>query len=143
MSDNRGNSSGAFIAGAIVGGVVGAITGVLLAPRSGRETRQFLKKSADALPELVEDLSSNIQLQADRLSGSASRNWDNTLYRLKESLRAGAQAAANAARLVDDEADSGLEQPARREGGSRQSRATLVEPAELDPRPGVHDSPAS
>lgn len=67
--------------------------GLLLAPRSGRETRQFLKKSADALPELAEDLSTTVQLQADRLSETALRNWDGTLVRLKQAIAAGVEAS--------------------------------------------------
>jgi gas vesicle protein len=89
MSNNR---SGIFIAGLLIGGVVGAVTGLLLAPRSGRETRKLLKKSADALPNLAEDLSSTMQVQADRLSDSALRNWDSTLTRLKDALSAGIEA---------------------------------------------------
>ena len=53
MSNNR---SGTFIGGVLLGAAVGTITGLLMAPRTGKETRQFLKKSADALPELAEDL---------------------------------------------------------------------------------------
>ncbi|MBD2088384.1 YtxH domain-containing protein [Microcoleus sp. FACHB-1515] len=92
MSDNRG-SSGLFVGGMLVGAVMGAVTGLLIAPRPGRETRQLLKKSADALPELAEDLSTSVQLQADRLSESALRNWDGTLARLKESIAAGIEAS--------------------------------------------------
>lgn len=92
MSENRG-SSGLFVGGLFVGAVMGAVTGLLIAPRSGRETRQLLKKSADALPELAEDLSTSVQLQADRLSESALRNWDGTLARLKESIAAGLEAS--------------------------------------------------
>ncbi|MDX2096162.1 MAG: YtxH domain-containing protein [Leptolyngbyaceae cyanobacterium bins.59] len=76
-----------------MGTAVGAIAGLLLAPRTGRETRQILKKSADALPELAEDLSTSVQLQADRLSESALRNWDSTLVRLKEAISAGLEAS--------------------------------------------------
>lgn len=93
MADNRSGSSGLFIGGLIIGAAVGAVTGLLFAPRSGRETRQFLKKSADALPELAEDLSSNMQLQADRLSESALRNWESTLDRLKEAIAVGVEAS--------------------------------------------------
>ncbi len=89
MSNNR---SGAFLGGLLIGTAIGTITGMLLAPRPGRETRQFLKKSADALPELAEDLSSSVQLQADRLSESALRNWDGTLIRLREAIAAGIEA---------------------------------------------------
>ena len=92
MSDNRSGSSGSFIGGMLLGAALGTITGLLLAPRTGKETRHLLKKSAEALPELAEDLSSSVQLQADRLSESALRNWDSTLTRLKEAISAGVEA---------------------------------------------------
>jgi gas vesicle protein len=93
MSDNRSGSSGSFLGGVLLGAAIGAVTGLLMAPRSGRETRQFLKKSADALPELAEDLSTSVQLQADRLSETALRNWDGTLTRLREAIAAGVEAS--------------------------------------------------
>ena len=90
MSNNR---SGVFIGGILIGAAIGTLTGLLVAPRTGRETRQLLKKSADALPELAEDLSTSVQLQADRLSETALRNWDETLSRLREALSAGIDAS--------------------------------------------------
>ncbi|MDJ0510126.1 MAG: YtxH domain-containing protein [Crocosphaera sp.] len=90
MSNN--NNGGLFVAGVFIGGMVGTVTGLLLAPRSGRETRRILKKSADALPEMAEDLSSTVQLQADRLSESAQKNWQDTLNRLSEAIAAGIEA---------------------------------------------------
>ena len=86
-------STGAFIGGVLLGSAIGTVTGLLIAPRSGRDTRQFLKKSAEALPELAEDLSTSVQLQADRLSESALRNWDGTLARLREAIAAGIEAS--------------------------------------------------
>ncbi len=79
--------------GLILGAAAGAIAGLLFAPKTGRETRQILKKSADALPELAEDLSSSVQFQADRLSTRALNNWDGTLTRLKEAIAAGVDAS--------------------------------------------------
>jgi gas vesicle protein len=93
MAENRSGSGGLFIGGLLVGAAVGAVAGLLFAPKTGRETRQLLKKSADALPELAEDLSTSVQLQADRLSGSALRNWDDTLVRLREAIAAGIEAS--------------------------------------------------
>jgi len=90
MSNNR---SGVFIGGLMVGATIGALTGLLVAPRTGRETRKLLKKSADALPELAEDLSTSVQIQADRLSANALRNWDETLDRLREAIAAGLDAS--------------------------------------------------
>jgi gas vesicle protein len=93
MTDNRSGSTGSFFGGLLLGAAIGAVTGLLVAPKSGRETRQFLKKSADALPELAEDLSTSVQLQADRFSETALRNWDGTLTRLREAIAAGLEAS--------------------------------------------------
>lgn len=90
MSNNR---SGNFIGGLMLGATIGAITGLLVAPRTGRETRKLLKKSADALPDLAEDLSTSAQIQADRISDTALRSWDDTLERLREALFAGIDAS--------------------------------------------------
>jgi len=87
------SSAGSFIGGVLLGTAIGTVTGLLIAPRNGRETRQLLKKSATALPELAEDLSSSVQLQADRLSESALRNWDRTLNRLQDAIAAGIEAS--------------------------------------------------
>ncbi|WP_009545769.1 YtxH domain-containing protein [Crocosphaera subtropica] len=89
---SKNNNSGLFMAGVVIGSMVGTVTGLLLAPRSGRETRHIIKKSADALPEMAEDLSTTVQLQADRLSDSAQKNWAGTLSRLKEAIAAGIEA---------------------------------------------------
>lgn len=90
MSKDR---TGVFIGGMLLGTAIGLVSGLLCAPRTGKETRQILKKSAQALPELVEDLSTSIQLQTDRLSESAARNWEGTLDRLKQAIAAGIEAS--------------------------------------------------
>ncbi|HCF27945.1 MAG TPA: gas vesicle protein [Cyanobacteria bacterium UBA11049] len=90
MSNNR---SGVFIGGLMLGATIGALTGLLVAPRTGRETRKLLKKSANAIPELAEDLSSSVQIQAQSLSTNALRNWDETLERLREAIAAGIDAS--------------------------------------------------
>ena len=101
---------GAFMGGIAIGSAVGTVLGLLIAPRTGRETRQVLKKSADALPELAEDLSTSLQLQAYRLSDSALRNWDGTLARLKEAIAAGVEASQIEIRQVQqpDEQEQNL-----------------------------------
>ncbi|MEH1795165.1 MULTISPECIES: YtxH domain-containing protein [unclassified Nostoc] len=97
MSNNR---SGVFIGGFMLGATIGALTGLLVAPRTGRETRKILKKSADAIPELAEDLSTSVQIQADRLSASALRNWDETLDRLREAIAAGVDATQKESQIL-------------------------------------------
>ncbi len=83
------NPVGVFIGGLMIGSAVGTLLGLIVAPRTGKETRKVIKKSADALPELAEDLSTSIQLQADRLSESTLENWEGTLDRLREAISAG------------------------------------------------------
>jgi gas vesicle protein len=73
----------------MIGSAVGTAVGLLIAPRTGKETRKVIKKSADALPELAEDLTTSIQLQADRFSGSTLENWEDTLTRLKLAIATG------------------------------------------------------
>lgn len=109
MSEKRSGSSGLFLGGLIVGAAVGAVTSLLFAPRAGRETRQILRKSAHALPELAEDLSSSVQFQADRLSGSALKNWDETLVRLKDAIAAGVEASQREQRATQVTVDADAE----------------------------------
>lgn len=90
MSDS--NKSDGLLGGMIIGAAIGAIAGILAAPRTGRDTRRILKKSADALPELAEDLATSIQFQADRLSDTSLQNWEQTLVRLREAISAGRSA---------------------------------------------------
>lgn len=90
MADNK---SGAFLGGVVIGTAIGTVTGLLIAPRPGKETRQFLRKSADALPEMVEDLATSLQLQTDRLSETTLRKWEKTLVRLREAIAAGQEAS--------------------------------------------------
>lgn len=110
MSNNR---AGSFIGGLLLGSALGTITGLLVAPRTGRDTRRLLKKSADALPELAEDLSTSVQLQADRLSESALRNWDETLLRLKQALAAGIEASAREQEALKQITDEEVQADAR------------------------------
>lgn len=91
MSDNK---SGGLFSGLLIGTAIGAVAGILATPRTGKETRRVLKKSADALPELAEDLATSIQFQADRLSATTLHNWEGTLERLREAIAAG-QIASN------------------------------------------------
>ncbi|MGK7931650.1 MAG: YtxH domain-containing protein [Microcystaceae cyanobacterium] len=89
MANN--NKGSLFVAGIVLGSMVGAVTSLLLAPRSGKETRKILKKSAEALPEMAEDVTSTVQWQTERLSASAVENWNETLNRLKEAIATGVE----------------------------------------------------
>lgn len=70
--------TGRFFGGFIIGAAVGGVLGLLLAPRSGEETRELLldkteevcKQSEDSIKELQEkasDVMDNIQKKGDEL----------------------------------------------------------------------------
>ncbi|MTJ18988.1 MULTISPECIES: YtxH domain-containing protein [unclassified Dolichospermum] len=89
MSNNR---SGIFIGGLMLGAAIGTLAGLLVAPRTGLETRKLVKKSANAIPELAEDITTSVQIQADRLSNSTLQNWDETVDRLRDAIAVGIDA---------------------------------------------------
>jgi gas vesicle protein len=80
---------GTFIGGISIGLAIGAVTGLLIAPRKGRDTRKILNKTAAAVPQMAEDISSSVLLQADRLSAAANDRWHDTLDRLATAISAG------------------------------------------------------
>lgn len=58
-------SAGKFIAGFIVGGAIGAVAGILLAPKSGEETRELLSNSAKDMIKKADETAKQIQSKAD------------------------------------------------------------------------------
>jgi gas vesicle protein len=94
------NSTGVFIGGLMIGSAVGTVLGLLIAPRTGKETRKVIKKSADALPEIAEDLTTSFQLQADRLSESTLENWEITINRLRQAIAAGIEASRETSQVT-------------------------------------------
>ncbi len=116
MSNKR---SGVFIGGMLLGAVVGALTGLLVAPRTGRETRKIFKKSADALPDLAEDISTSVLIQTDRFSANARRQLYSTRERLQEAIAIGIYASQRESQIlkqqdVVDDTDESLAQHVER-----------------------------
>jgi len=66
-----------ILAGIVVGGLAGAITMILLAPKSGEETRQqIVDKSIelrDRATELVEDTVSQVRTTTDKFTADGRR----------------------------------------------------------------------
>lgn len=63
------SSFGKFVAGALVGGAIGAVVGMLLAPRSGAETREMIKEEFGNRTRQAGD---NIRERSDRLKEKAT-----------------------------------------------------------------------
>ena len=83
------SSTGAFVGGIIVGAAVGAIAGLLVAPKQGKDTRKLIQESADALPELMDDVSDTVQYHAERWTEVGLNKWDTALLRLRRAITTG------------------------------------------------------
>ena len=58
MANGNGSS---FISGFVIGGLVGAVVGILLAPKSGSETRSDLIEQSEALRLRGEELAAKVR----------------------------------------------------------------------------------
>ncbi|NES01470.1 MAG: YtxH domain-containing protein [Okeania sp. SIO2F4] len=94
--------SGLFISGMLLGSAIGTATGLLIAPRTGKKTRQLVQKSASAIPQLVTDLSTSVKFQTDRFSDSATNSWAEILERLKEAIAAGLEASQKEREILSE-----------------------------------------
>ncbi len=135
MSDHK---SGGLLNGILIGTALGAIAGVLATPRTGKETRRVLRKSADALPELAEDLATSVQFQADRLSANALGNWEETLERLREAIAAGQVASRQEwQRQAEISQDQDQDQDHQHPEGEYSPTPTKVAVAEIATHPSA------
>lgn len=92
------SSLGKFLLGTLVGGAVGAVIGMLLAPRSGSETRALIKdefdnryrQSSDAVREKAEQIKEKATGLKDRIaeiSGELEETGRKTVNRITEAVK--------------------------------------------------------
>ncbi len=83
------DGSGKFWGGLLLGSAIGAVAGLLLAPRSGKDTRKLLQRTAQDFPELADGLGSRV----DQLTESAQRSLEDAIERLQEAIAIGQEAS--------------------------------------------------
>ncbi len=93
----RHRSSGGFV-GFLTGLGIGAAAGLLLAPASGRDTRDHLRDAAD-------DLSDRLGAAGRRFARSARDTMDQTRDRVRDAVSAGKRAYEDAARESREEGE--------------------------------------
>lgn len=76
-------SVGKFLTGFLVGGAIGAIAGILLAPKSGEETRALIADTAKDVSQRANETVKEIQSKADDVVSEMQKKGDE----LKEKLQ--------------------------------------------------------
>ena len=72
-----------FLAGFIVGGAIGAIAGVLLAPKSGEETRAMIADTAKDTLKRADETVKEIQSKADDVVSDMQKKGDELRHKLQ------------------------------------------------------------
>ncbi len=72
-----------FMAGVLVGGAVGAVLGVLYAPKSGEETREDIKNSAQEKYSKAQDAVRQIQDKADTALEEVQKKGDEIIDKIQ------------------------------------------------------------
>jgi len=72
-----------FLAGFIVGGAIGAIAGILLAPKSGEETRQLLADTSKDVLRRADETVKEIQSKADDVVSDMQKKGDEIREKLQ------------------------------------------------------------
>ncbi len=76
MERNDTSSAMSFLAGAILGGAIGAMAALLLAPRTGAETREVLKKKAKELGKDLDQFKRDMQPKIDNFRKNLVKKVD-------------------------------------------------------------------
>ena len=92
--ENEGGGCGSFVMGLLTGTVLGAGLGMLFAPKSGSETRDFLMSKANEGTELAKRRAQELKDQA----AVTIERGKSTVQRQKESLSAAVDAGRAAYR---------------------------------------------
>ena len=77
-------SAGKFIAGFVVGGAIGAIAGVLLAPKSGTETRDDIANTAKEMLRKADETAKQIQSKTDDAIGELQKKGEEIKGKLQD-----------------------------------------------------------
>lgn len=79
-------SAGKFFAGFLVGGAIGAIAGILLAPKSGEETRAMLADSAKDAMKRADETVKQIQSKADDVVSDMQKKGEEIKEKIQDLL---------------------------------------------------------
>ena len=76
-----------FLGGFVTGAAIGAIAGILLAPKSGEETREQLSEMASDVAKKTDETVKDIKRKAETLITDAQEKSEEIMGKLQEMLK--------------------------------------------------------
>ncbi|OGI01731.1 MAG: hypothetical protein A2Y25_06610 [Candidatus Melainabacteria bacterium GWF2_37_15] len=80
-------SVGKFLSGLIVGTAVGGVIGILLAPQSGEETREFISEKSEEMYKNTEDSLKELQGKANDVIEDIQKKGDELLVKIQDLIK--------------------------------------------------------
>ena len=81
MSEKETSDNGSFFTGMVLGGIAGFVAGMVLAPKSGDETRELFSERGQELRDKADDLIAAAKGGISKaLSGGATESWHEHLH---------------------------------------------------------------
>jgi gas vesicle protein len=81
-----------WVKGMIFGGLIGVVLGILYAPKSGNETREDIRKSAEELYEKARNSCAQTQIKMEDLAERGKDLYTGKMKGLKKAVEAGVEA---------------------------------------------------
>ena len=96
MAEENQSKVGAFVGGALLGGALGAVLGLLMAPRSGTETRHQLAEGIADIREKSAKMVEDVSDSTGGRFGNVRETLGKKISLISEAIDAGRKAAGEA-----------------------------------------------
>lgn len=94
-----------FVAGFVIGGAIGAIAGILLAPKSGEETRKILADTASDMVRRADETAKQIQVKADDAVSDLQKKGEEIKEKIQDIITKQKNAKADTENAENDNDD--------------------------------------
>jgi len=95
-----------FLAGMGVGALLGAVAALLLAPKSGKETRDDIKSAAEDLKEKADKVIHDLSESSEELVKRSKEILESTKSKVQQAIDTGKQAVARRREPAGEEAEA-------------------------------------